>query len=46
LIAEGLDRSGVEAGLAQEFSVDEAHVGDELDGLLVELVEKELIQPA
>lgn len=46
LIAEGLDRSGVEAGLAEEFSVDEAHVGGELDGLLVELVEKELIQPA
>ena len=46
LIAEGRDRSGVEAGLADEFSVDEAQVGGELDGLLEELVEKELIQPA
>jgi len=46
LIAEGRDRSGVEAGLAEEFSVDSAEVGGELDGLLVELVEKELIQPA
>ena len=46
LIAEGRDRSGVEAGLAGEFEVDGAEVGDELDGLLDELVEKELIQPA
>jgi hypothetical protein len=46
LIAEGRDRSGVEAGLAQEFSVEETAVGGELDGLLDELVEKELIQPA
>ena len=46
LIAEGLDRPGVEAGLAREFSVDETQVGGELDGLLDELVEKELIQPA
>jgi len=46
LIAEGRDRSGVEAGLVEAFSVDEAEVGSELDGLLEELVEKELIQPA
>ncbi len=46
LIAEGRDRSGVEAGLASEFGVDGAEAGDELDGLLDELVEKELIQPA
>jgi Coenzyme PQQ synthesis protein D (PqqD) len=46
LIADGADRSGVEAGLAQEFSIDEAQVGSELDGLLDELVEKELIQAA
>jgi hypothetical protein len=46
LITDGLDRKEVEAGLAEEFSVDESEVGDELDGLLGELVEKELIQPA
>jgi hypothetical protein len=46
LIAEGRDRSGVEAGLSEEFSVDEAEVGSELDSLLAELVEKELIHPA
>jgi hypothetical protein len=46
LIAEGCDRSGVEAGLSEEFSVDEAEVGSELDSLLAELVEKELIHPA
>jgi Coenzyme PQQ synthesis protein D (PqqD) len=46
LIAEGRDRSGVEAGLAEEFSADETEVGGELDDLLDELVEKELIQPA
>ena len=46
LIAEGRDRSGVEAGLSEEFSVDEAKVGSELDSLLAELVEKELIHRA
>jgi Coenzyme PQQ synthesis protein D (PqqD) len=46
LIAEGRDRAGVEAGLVEAFSVDEAEVGSELDGLLEELLEKELIQPA
>ena len=46
LIAEGRDRSGVEAGLAEEFTVEEADVPNELDGLLDQLVEKELIQPA
>ena len=46
LIAEGRDRSGVEAGLADEFTVEDADVGSELDGLLEQLVEKELIQPA
>jgi hypothetical protein len=46
LIAEGLDRPGVEAGLADEFSADETQVGSELDGLLNELLEKELIKPA
>ncbi len=46
MIAEGRDRSGVEAGLSEEFSVDEAEVGGELDSLVAELVEKELIQPA
>jgi hypothetical protein len=46
LIAEGRDRSGVEAGLVEEFDTEEGQVGDELDGLLDELVSKELIQPA
>jgi hypothetical protein len=46
LIAEGRDRPGVEAGLVEEFSADNAEVGGELDGLLDELVAKELIQPA
>ena len=46
MIAEGRDRSGVEAGLSEEFLVDEAEVGGELDSLVAELVEKELIQPA
>lgn len=46
LIAEGRDRPGVEAGLAEEFSVDDSEIQSELDGLLDELVEKELIQPA
>ena len=46
LIAEGRDRSGVEAGLADEFTVEGADVESELDGLLDQLVEKELIQPA
>jgi hypothetical protein len=46
LIAEGRDRLGVEAGLAEEFSVDDSKIQGELDGLLDELVEKELIQPA
>ena len=46
LIAEGRDRPGVEAGLAEEFSVDDSEIQGELDGLLDELVEKELIQPA
>jgi hypothetical protein len=46
LIAEGRDRSGVEAGLADEFTVEGADVQSVLDGLLDQLVEKELIQPA
>lgn len=46
LIAEGRDRSGVEAGLADEFTVEGADVESELDSLLDQLVEKELIQPA
>jgi hypothetical protein len=46
LIAEGRDRSGVEAGLAEEFTIEDADVQSELDGLLDQLVEKELIQPA
>jgi Coenzyme PQQ synthesis protein D (PqqD) len=46
LIAEGRDRTGVEAGLVEEFSAGDAQVAGELDGLLDELIEKELIQPA
>ena len=46
LIAEGRDRSGVEAGLVEEFTVEGTDVQNELDGLLDELVQKELIQPA
>jgi hypothetical protein len=44
LLAEGGDRSSIEATLAAEFSVDEPVVGGELDTLLDELLAKELIQ--
>lgn len=46
LIAEGGDRSDIEATLAEEFSVDSDAVGGELDGLVDELLAKELIQKA
>jgi hypothetical protein len=46
LIAEGGDRSDIEAKLAEEFSADSEGVGGELDGLVEELLAKELIQQA
>ena len=44
LIAEGGDRAKIEAALAEEFSADSEAVGGELDGLVDELLAKELIQ--
>jgi Coenzyme PQQ synthesis protein D (PqqD) len=46
LLAEGGDRSSIEATLTEEFSADSSAVGGELDGLLEELLAKELIQRA